>query len=256
VYFLRYSALGTDSQYVGLQEFRTVIGDSYYTTVLVRTIVLAAVVSVVCVVVSLPVAQVIAAAGRGTKITMVLLCLFPMLAGGVVRAIGWLAVLGYGGPLTHFLLWAHVMSHDRNLAQNQYSVGLVLVMILSPVTILILHAALEDLNPEVVRASLSLGATRARTFWRVTLPQLAPVVFAGMMLTFVLAINSYDTPTLIGGGRIGLMSPAIYHTIMQDFDWPGGAVLTILLLACALLAIAVYGWFFQRLFGAWRRAVM
>lgn len=256
-FLLQYSTrTGIAGDFAGVENFTRTAADPYYYRVILTSLAVAFCTAVLCAIASYPVALMVTRASRRVKPVLILLCIFPLLAGTVVRSIGWMAILGYSGPVSKLFMAIGLTDGEENLAQNPVAVTGVLATILAPIMIILLHASLEDINKDTIRASESLGASRMRTFFRVILPQTSAALFSGVSLIFVLALNAYDTPKLIGGSRVPMISPAIYQAIMEQFDWPLGAVLTIGLLASALVALGIGAAVFKRFFSAWREAVL
>ena len=84
-------------------------------------------------------------------------------------------------------------------------VGIVAVML--PFMILSIQAVIETMDPSVEEAARNLGATPLQTFRRIVLPLAMPGVVAGTILVFILCMNAYATPVLLGGPRFHMMAP-------------------------------------------------
>jgi putative spermidine/putrescine transport system permease protein len=94
---------------------------------------------------------------------------------------------------------------------------------------------MENIHPSLEEASLSLGAPPVRTFFRVIIPLSTVGIVAGTLLCFILALNAYATPFLLGGPRFQMMAPALYQQITMVNNWPAGATLAFILLSVSLL---------------------
>lgn len=124
------------------------------------------------------------------------------------------------------------------------STGAVIVSVthvLLPFAIVPLTTALRNIEPNLGRASLSLGAGPARTFWRVTVPLSLPGIAAGVLIVFALAMGIYITPMLIGGTNQPLAGIRIYDQVSSVFDYPMAAALSFVLLVLTGVCTAVFG---------------
>jgi putative spermidine/putrescine transport system permease protein len=102
------------------------------------------------------------------------------------------------------------------------------------------------LDPALREAAADLGATRLQTFRRVTLPLSLPGAYAAAQLTFVLAMNAFVTPQLLGGGRVLVLPTMIFHDI-SDLEWPLAAVQAIALIVLIWATIFMSNFLFKRI---------
>lgn len=108
-----------------------------------------------------------------------------------------------------------------------------------PYLVLTLQSVLERLNPSLEEAAISLGATPFQTWRLVTLPLMAPGVLAACTLSFILSMNAYATPVLLGGPRFRMMGPAVSDEILVKNNWSTGAVLAFVLVLTLALTIGL-----------------
>jgi len=86
-----------------------------------------------------------------------------------------------------------------------------------------------------------MGARLLRALVRVTLPLSMPGVVAGSLLCFILAMNAYANPVLLGGPRFQMMAPVVYAQISEQSNWPlGGALAFVLMLATLALTVGAH----------------
>jgi putative spermidine/putrescine transport system permease protein len=119
--------------------------------------------------------------------------------------------------------------------QGAVIVGLVHVFL--PFMVLSVSAAFDRIDPAIAEAASTLGAGSMATFWQVILPLLNPGVAAGATIVFSLAMSSYVTPALMGGGNAGVLTTLIYQQLVVTYDWQFAAALVALLLATTLLIL-------------------
>ena len=98
----------------------------------------------------------------------------------------------------------------------------------------------------VEEAAFSLGANPYHMARRVLLPLALPGVLAGSILTFILAMNAYATPVLLGGPRFMMMGPLVYNQFVQQNNWPFGASISFVLMAATIILTATANILVQR----------
>jgi putative spermidine/putrescine transport system permease protein len=183
-----------------LDQYRTIfnLDDPTYLRIALRTIVMAAAVTVTDAILALPVAYFMAkVAGRRTRAFLFVMVLLPLWSSYLVRIYSWTTILSSSGPLN----WAlnKVGLPDTQLAFTNTAMWIVFTYVWLPFMILPIYAALERIPGSVLEASSDLGARGARTFRSVIFPLALPGVAAGSIFTFSLTLGDYITPLLVGG---------------------------------------------------------
>jgi putative spermidine/putrescine transport system permease protein len=143
-----------------------------------------------------------------------------------------LAGLGLAGPLQLMYTGTAVI------------VGITAVNL--PFMVLTLQSVIEGIDPSIEEAALTLGAGPLRTFRRVILPLAMPGVMAGTILVFILGMNAYATPVLLGGPRFQMMGPVVYGQFAGLNNWPFGAALSFVLMTATLSLTVVSNVLVQR----------
>lgn len=258
-YFLRFSFMKPSLREMAEESFTVgsfvrFFESSYYVGTLVRTLVIALVATIVALVLALPVAYWISKSSGWVKGVLIVATVFPLLVGNVVRSIGWVAIFGYSGVVSNVLAKTGLTDGPIDMLHSPVTVTVAIASVVLPIMVLTLYASLEAVDPATERAALSLGATPLRAFRQVVLPQVIPGIIAATSLVFVLCMNSYSTPLLIGGSQVPMLAPEIYAAITNDNNWPFGASMAVLLLIASLIVVIFYGWLLRRQFEGWRRA--
>jgi len=123
-------------------------------------------------------------------------------------------------------------------------VGIVAVNL--PYVVLTLRSVFEGLDENVEYAASSLGANPFETFVLVKLPQIVPGILAAVVLSFILTMNAYATPVLLGGPSFRMMSPMIVGEILNKANWPFGAALSFILLSVTVSITVLAGYYIKR----------
>lgn len=221
-----------------LQNYTAVLGDSFYLGIIGRTVGAAAAILGLCLLVGYPVAFLVARLTPRKRMLALLLLLFPLMVSNVVRAYGWVAILGRRGVVNTSLRDLGLIDAPLDLLYNTNAVVLGLLTIMLPYMVISIANALAALDTRYDEAAQALGAGPIRTFVHVTLPLSTPGVASGMLLVFLLTLSAYVTITLLGGPRSKLLVSLIYDSVVA-FQWPRAAALAFILLAIALALTGV-----------------
>jgi putative spermidine/putrescine transport system permease protein len=213
----------------------------YYIDLLFQSFKLASIVTVATLLVGYPLAFEMTRVSSKFKSAILILTISPLLVSVVVRAFGWMIILGYSGLLNNLLLSLHLISSPLPLLFTFDAVVVGFVHVLLPFMVLPIASVLRNIERNLYDASRSLGAGRLHTFYRVTLPLSLPGVAAGSMLVFFLTMGSFATPTLLGGGKVNDLAVAIYsQTFLMIPNYSFSAATSYILLASTLLLVIVY----------------
>lgn len=223
---------------VTLANWTGLFGDAFYLDLIVNSVVVSLTITVLTLILSYPIALYLHRSTGRWRTFLTVLVISPLLTSAVVRTYGWIALLADQGPIVGAI--SGLGFSPPRLMFNTTGVVIGLVEILMPYMILSLLAGFGRLDPRVEEAAMTLGATPVRTFWRVILPLTLPGIALGCLLCFVLAVSSFITPKLLGGGRVFLLATEIYDQAIVTLNWPLASTLSILVLVIFGAALAVY----------------
>lgn len=227
------------------QNWTGLLADRFYLELVFNSVWISLAITLVTLVLSYPIALYLHRSSGSWRTFLTILVISPLLTSAVVRTYGWIALLTDDGPVLSVL---HAIGLPvPRLMFNIRGVFIGLTEILMPYMILALLAGFGRLDPAVEEAARTLGATRARTFWKVILPLTLPGIALGCLLCFVLAVSSFITPKLMGGGRVFLLATEIYDQAIVTLNWPLASTLSILVLIVFGAALWVYGAVLRRL---------
>ncbi len=219
---------------VTLENYGKFFTDSYYQGVLWTTLWTSALSTGICLLLGYPVAYYIARTGAPRlKSLLIIAIVVPLLMGNAVRSAAWMVVLGERGMLSS-LVAATGLADRFGLMYTPAGVVIGLVSVLLPFMIITLQSVLEGISTSLEEAAASLGADARRCFLQVVLPLSLPGVLAGTSLCFILAMNAYATPVLIGGPQFHMMAPTVYQQVAEAMNWPFGAALAFVLMTVTL----------------------
>ena len=197
-----------------LDNFSTLIHESVYRRIALRTIGLAAVVTVTDAVLAFPLAYFMARlAGGKTRALLFVLVLMPLWSSYLVRIYAWRTILAHDGALNWSL--NKVGLPDIGLLYTNWGMWIVFSYIWLPFMILPVYAALERIPDNYIEASADLGAHGWRTFRSVILPLALPGVVAGSIFTFSLTLGDFITPLLVGGSSSSFIGNVVEEQVGQ-----------------------------------------
>lgn len=223
-----------------LESYRRIVADPLYLLVLGRTFAVAFCVMGLCLAAGYPVAFAMARV-QGRSAAIVAACvLIPLWTSVLIRSYAWIVLLQRNGIVNSMLLDAGLTSEPLKLIYTEGAVILAMTHVLMPFMILPLFSTLRSIPKELSQASLNLGAGPVVTFLRITLPLSTPGVFAGCVMTFILAIGFYITPTLVGGPGSMMIATLIGQQTTVLLDWSFAAALSTLLLTVTMLLVLVF----------------
>lgn len=229
-----------------LENYVKFFNDSYYRGVFFDTLKVAAICTVLALVMGFPVAYFLAKTQTRHKSLLIILLVFPLMVGNVVRAAGWMVVLGNAGAANALFIWLGIIDQPIKLLYTPLAVVIGTTAVVLPYMILTLQSVLEGIDFAVEEAAQNLGANVFITFWRVLLPIAAPGVAAGTMLVFILCMNAYATPVLLGGSGITMMAPSLYGQIAKASNWTFGSSMALILVVATMVMALGANWLIHR----------
>jgi putative spermidine/putrescine transport system permease protein len=218
-----------------LENYTKFVSDAYYRDVLVTTVTMSAAVTAICLAAGFPAAMFLARVEGRLKSLLILAVVLPLFVGNAVRAAGWMLAFGRQGIVNYLLAEAGLADAPLELLYRPGAVLVGIVAVNLPFVVLTLQSVLEGIDPRTEEAALSLGATGFGTWRLVTLPLAWPGVIAAAVLCFILSMNAYATPVLLGGPQFRMMAPAVADQILQQNNWPFGASLAFVLMLVTLV---------------------
>ncbi|MEM8552937.1 MAG: ABC transporter permease [Pseudomonadota bacterium] len=234
---LDYSTYRLKPEYT-LANYETILGRPVTWTVMLRTLAGAAIVTLATLILAFPYAYLLVRTPSALTRKVLLIALFlPFFIGQVVRAYGWLIILGREGFLNSFITGLGLPPQDLLFNYGTVLFGLVQYML--PFAVLLLVPALSAIAEDVERASEGLGASWPATFWHVLIPMARPGLIGASVVVFTLTVTDFAMPEILGGGTQDFFASKIYDAFFQISDAGLGAALAILLTVVGSVIVAV-----------------
>jgi putative spermidine/putrescine transport system permease protein len=229
---------GLTGDIVGVDEGRAV-----YVEVLIRTIEISIAVTILCFLLGLPIAYLLATLPTSKSNLLLILVLLPFWTSLLVRTTSWLVLLQNEGLVNDLAIWIGLWNEPLELVRNRLGVYIAMVHILLPFMVLPMYSVMKTINPWHMRAAASLGAPGWKAFLKVYMPQCMPGVGAGTLLVFILSLGYYITPALVGGPDDQMISYWIVQNMGRNANWGLGAALSLILLGLTMVMFFIYNRF-------------
>ena len=220
-----------------LEAYRK-LGEPIVRNVVVRSVVLAVITTVLCLVIAYPFAYFCATRSAMVRNLLLVAVMIPFWTNFLVRNYAWRLLLSSGGPVSSFTESIGLGPTEILFTKTAVVIGLVYAYL--PFMILPLFASIDRLDWRLVEASRDLYASGPASFRRVVLPLTMPGVIAGSILVFVPSMGAYVTPELLGGGKETLLGSYIVTQFLTARNWPVGASLSFVLMAVMLVSTIIY----------------
>ncbi len=208
-----------------------------YLKVLMKTLWLAFIATVSCLMVGFPIAYYLARhAGSMKQIGLVLLFI-PFWTNFILRIYGIVSLLGNNGLLNQLLLHFHLVDTPVRILYTRYGVYIGLLYNYLPFLVVPIFSALEKLDPTLREAAFDLGASRIQTFFKIVLPNIKEGVFVGSLFVFIPMLGEYVIPDLLGGAKEAFLGKVMVDQFFTMQNWPLGSAMATLLSVILLFAL-------------------
>lgn len=220
-----------------LDNYRLLARDDLYLSVVISSLRIAAIATLLTLLVAYPLGYAIARARRRTQGLLLLLVMVPFWTSFLIRVYAWLVILKPEGLLNTALLALGLAAVPLDLINREEAVILGIVYSYLPFMVLPIYTTLERIDPRLLEAAGDLGAPPWRAFVEVTLPLSLPGIFAGMLLVFIPATGEFVIPDLLGGPDTLMIGHVLWVEFFANRDWPLAAALALVLLALVCLPV-------------------
>jgi putrescine transport system permease protein len=225
---------------LNLGNYRFLIEDPLYLAAYLSSLEIAAVSTVLCLLIGYPMAYAIARARAGLRGTLLLLIILPFWTSFLLRVYAWIGLLKGNGPVNGLLMWLGVIDAPLPLLHSDFAVYLGIVYSYLPFMVLPLYATLVRLDTTLLEAAADLGCRPFRAFLSVTLPLSMPGVVAGSMLVFIPAVGEFVIPDLLGGPDTLMIGKVLWGEFFSNRDWPLASAVAVAMLALLVVPVVLF----------------
>jgi putative spermidine/putrescine transport system permease protein len=223
-----------------LDMYRQIFRVPVYLQVLLATFKVSALVTIVCLALGYPLAYMLATRRPRTAQLLIIIVVLPFFTSIIVRTYAWMVLLGRNGMVNQYLMVLGLTDKPLLLLYNQAGVVIGMSYVLLPYMVLTVYSVMRSIDPGLVRAAHSLGASRLQAFRRVFLPLSLPGIAGGTLLVFILSLGFFITPALMGGPGDMMIAMLIEREVEITLNWSFASALAVILLALTLAGFAGY----------------
>ena len=225
---------------LNLSNYLLLVQDSLYFRAYLNSVRIAAIATVLTLLVGFPMAYAMARAPERWRPTLLMLVILPFWTSFLIRVYAWIGILKNEGLLNALLLWLGVISAPLTIINTEIAVHIGIVYSYLPFMVLPLYANLEKHDPTLIEAAVDLGCRPSKAFWAVTVPLAIPGIVAGCLLVFIPAVGEFVIPDLLGGSQTLMIGRTLWLEFFQNRDWPLASALAVALLVALVLPIALF----------------
>ena len=226
---------------LSLEHYRHFFREPLYGFILIRTIRIAAYVTLICFLIGYPVAYFLASLKNRKVSNLLMICvLLPFFTSILVRSYAWIVIFQTKGLINSLFLALGIIERPLSILYTEMAVIIGMVHIMLPFMIMPVYSVLKNLDRNLLRAARNLGANAVKAFLRVTFPLSLPGVGAGVMFTFILSLGFFITPALLGGPKTLMISTLIEQQINRLMNWEFASAISVILLITTVIVVAVF----------------
>ncbi|MCK9181331.1 MAG: ABC transporter permease [Fibrobacteraceae bacterium] len=244
--FMQRGAYGTINWTPSVDNLKRLIGFSSFgwapdnAVIVARSLILATVTTLICLLIAFPMSFWIAAHKKSTRALLLALVMVPSCTNLVIRTYAWMLVLGAQMPPTWIARAIGLIGETDSLYPGQFAVYIGMVSSMLPFAVLPLYTSVERLDWNIVEATRDLYASPLRSFCHGVLSQMKSGIVASIILTLVPSLGMYVVSDLLGGSKYMLIGNLIQQQFGSASDWPFGAMLGVILILASVLSLAVF----------------
>ena len=211
-----------------------------YIKIFLRSVWIAVVSVIACLLIGFPVAYYIAMQKADRRNLFVLLITIPFWTNLLIRTFSWILVLRDTGLINNALMGLGVINEPITMLYTEGAIVLGLIYTYIPFMILPIYTSLERLDLGLIEASRDLYTTKWGTLRHIVFPLAAPGIFAGCILVFIPAIGAFIAPELLGGGKNLMLGSLVQLQFSSGRNWPFGSALAVIILAIVMIVLMLY----------------
>jgi putrescine transport system permease protein len=222
------------------ENFTTLFSDSLYLWSYLKSLQVAAISTVLLLLIAYPVAYALARAPRRWQGVLVLLVVLPFWTSFLIRVYAWVNILQHDGLLNRALIALRTIDAPVTWLATDTAVYIGIVYSYFPFMVLPLFAALEKMDETLLEAAADLGSPPWRTFFHVTVPLSLPGIVAGTLLCFIPIVGEFVIPDLLGSSSTAMIGQTLWLEFFGNRDWPVASALAVVLLCILVPPLLFY----------------
>lgn len=236
VLFFGFTVKDGDSYRFSLENFNK-LANTQYLKVFGRSLWLAFLATVWCLLLGYPVSYIISRMKPSKGAILIMLFIVPMWMNFLLRTYAWLPILGKNGFINNF--FSYFGLGPFNLLYTDGAVILGMIYNFLPFMILPIYTVLSKLDTDLTNAAHDLGANKFEVFTKITLPLSIPGIISGVTMVFMPAVSTFVISRLLGGGQYMLLGNLVEQQFTTVGDWNFGSTISIIMMIIILISMAL-----------------
>ena len=225
---------------INFGNYLFLLSDSLYISAYLNSIRIAAISTVITLLIGYPMAYGIARAQGSLRSVLLMMVILPFWTSFLIRVYAWIGILKNEGLLNQFLMWLGLIDQPLTILNTNIAVYIGIVYSYLPFLVLPLYANLEKLDTSLLEAAADLGCPPWRSFWTITVPLAIPGVIAGCFLVFIPAVGEFVIPDLLGGSETLMIGKTLWMEFFTNRDWPVSSAVAVILLLILVVPIVLF----------------
>jgi putrescine transport system permease protein len=223
-----------------LSHYAFLLTDSLYFATYVNSVVVAAISTLLCLLLGYPMAYYIARSNPATRNILMMAVMLPFWTSFLIRVYAWIGILKNNGLLNNFLMSIGVIHAPIELYHTNTAVFIGMVYSYLPFLVMPLYAHLVKMDLTLLEAAYDLGAKPWKAFVQITLPLSKNGIIAGCLLVFIPAVGEYVIPELLGGANTLMIGRVMWNEFFDNADWPMASAVTCAMVLLLLVPMALF----------------
>ncbi|RDK02345.1 ABC transporter permease subunit [Paraburkholderia lacunae] len=223
-----------------LSHYAFLLTDSLYFATYVNSVVVAAISTLLCLLIGYPMAYYIARSSPASRNLLMMAVMLPFWTSFLIRVYAWIGILKNNGLLNNFLMATGLIHTPVELYHTNAAVYIGMVYSYLPFLVMPLYAHLVKMDMTLLEAAYDLGAKPWKAFWRITLPLSKNGIIAGCLLVFIPAVGEYVIPELLGGANTLMIGRVMWNEFFDNADWPMASAVTCAMVLLLLVPMAFF----------------
>lgn len=236
VLFFSFTTKTASGYSFSLENYTRLLSSQYF-SIFARSIWLAFISTILCLVIGYPVAYIISKMKVSRRNFLIMLFILPMWMNFLLRTYAWMPILGKTGIINNIL--GKIDIAPISFLYNDGAVLLGMVYNFLPFMVLPLYTILIKMDQDLINAAADLGANRFKIFLKVILPLSVPGIFSGITMVFMPAVSTFVISRLLGGGQFMLLGNLIEQQYTTMGDWNFGSAISIFMMIIILIFMAI-----------------
>ena len=232
--------IGAFLSQLDFENFTFLTTDDLYWKAYLSSLKIAAISTVLTLLVGYPIAYGMARAPEAWRPTLMMMVILPFWTSFLIRVYAWRGILSQEGYLNQLLLWLGVIGEPLTILNTNTAVYIGVVYTYLPFMILPIYSALERMDGSLLEAAEDLGCSRSSAFWLVTIPLSRPGIIAGSFLVFIPTLGEFVIPSLLGGSGTLMVGKVLWEEFFNNRDWPVASAVAIILLLILIVPIVLF----------------